>query len=167
VILLPNNGNVIPAAKQVVGLTNKKLHVVETHSVPQGVSAVVAFRPESPGADNTRAMKAEAERVQTIEVTHAVRDTRSNGLRVKKGDVIGLVNDRLEFAGADYAEVVNKALGKLGPSAYELVTVYRGEQASDDEMARLESEIRNNYPSLEVEVQQGGQQHYPFILSVE
>jgi hypothetical protein len=63
--------------------------------------------------------------------------------------------------------VVNKALGRLGPDAYELVTVYRGEQASDAEMARLESEIRNNYPSLEVEVQHGGQHHYPFILSVE
>jgi len=167
VLLLPNNGNVIAAAKQVVGLTKKKLHVVETHSVPQGVSAVVAFRPERPGDENLRAMKAEAERVQTIEVTHAVRDTRSNGVRVKKGDVIGLINDRLEFAGDDYPEVVKKALGKLGPDAYELVTVYRGEQASDDELARLESEIRTNYPGLEVEVQQGDQQHYPFILSVE
>jgi len=167
VLLLPNNGNVIAAAKQVVGLTKKKLHVVETHSVPQGVSAVVAFRPERRGDENLRAMKAEAERVQTIEVTHAVRDTRSNGVRVKKGDVIGLINDRLEFAGDDYPEVVKKALGKLGPDAYELVTVYRGEQASDDELARLESEIRTNYPGLEVEVQQGDQQHYPFILSVE
>ena len=167
VVLLPNNGNVIPAAKQVVGLTRKKVHVVETHSVPQGVSAVVAFRPERPAAENLRAMKAEAERVQTIEVTHAVRDTRSNGVRVKKGDVIGLINERLEFAGGDYSDVVKKALGKLGPDAYELVTVYRGEQASDDELKRLESEIRSNYPGLEVEVQQGGQQHYPFILSVE
>jgi DAK2 domain fusion protein YloV len=167
VVLLPNNGNVIPAAKQVIGLTRKKVHVVETHSVPQGVSAVVAFRPERPGAENLRAMKAEAERVQTIEVTHAVRDTRSNGLRVKKGDVIGLLNDRLEFAGHDYPEVVKKALGKLGPDAYELVTVYRGAQASDAEIATLESEIRQTYPGLEVEVQQGGQQHYPFILSVE
>jgi hypothetical protein len=167
VILLPNNGNVIAAAKQVVGLTPKKVHVVETHNVPQGVSAVVAFRPERPADENVRAMKTEAERVQTIEVTHAVRDTRSNGLRVKKGDVIGLVNDKLEFAGADYAEVVNKALGKLGPDAYELVTVYRGEQASDAELAKLESEIRSSYPELEIEVQQGGQQHYPFILSVE
>jgi len=167
VILLPNNGNVIPAAKQVIGLTKKKVHVVDTRSVPQGVSAVVAFRPERPAAEILTAMKAEAERVQNIEVTHAVRDTRSNGLRVKKGDVIGLINERLEFAGDDYAEVVNKALNKLGPDAYELVTVYRGEQASDDELARLESEIRSSYPSLEVEVQQGGQQHYPFILSVE
>ena len=167
VILLPNNGNVIPAAKQVMGLTKKKLRVIETHRVPQGVSAVVAFRPERAADENLRAMKVEAERVQTIEVTHAVRDTRSNGVRVKQGDVIGLINDRLEFAGSDYAEVVNKALGKLGPDSYELVTVYRGEQASDDEMKRLESEIRSSYPGLEVEVQQGGQQHYPFILSVE
>jgi DAK2 domain fusion protein YloV len=167
VILLPNNGNVVLAASQVAGLTKKKVHVIETHSVPQGVAAVVAFRPERSGADNLAAMKGEADRVQTIEVTHAVRDTRSNGLKVKKGDVIGLINDRLEFAGADYAEVVNKALGKLGPDAYELVTVYRGEGASDDELANLESAIRSSFPGLDVEVQQGGQQHYPFILSVE
>jgi DAK2 domain fusion protein YloV len=167
VILLPNNRNVVPAAKQILGLTQKKVHVVETHSVPQGIAAVVAFRPEKPGRENVQAMKAEAERVQTIEVTHAVRDTRSNGLRVKKGDVIGLINDKLEFAGSDYPEVIKKALGKLGPDAYELVTVYRGQQASDAELANLESEIRANYPRLEVEVQQGDQQHYPFILSVE
>jgi len=167
VILLPNNGNVVAAAKQVIGLTKKKVHVIETHSVPQGVSAVVAFRPDRSAEENVRAMKAEAERVQTIEVTHAVRDTRSNGLKVKKGDVIGLINDRLEFAGEDYGEVVNKALGRLGPDSYELVTVYRGEQASDAEMAKLESAIRSNYPGLEVEVQHGGQHHYPFILSVE
>jgi DAK2 domain fusion protein YloV len=166
VILLPNNKNVILAAKQVLGLTKKRVHVIETHSVPQGVAAVVAFRADRPGAENLAVMKAEAERVHTIEVTHAVRDTRSNGLKVKKGDVIGLINDRLEANGSDYAEVVNKALGKLA-GTFELITVYRGKDASDDEMARLESAIRSQYPSLEVEVQQGGQQHYPFILSVE
>jgi uncharacterized protein len=167
VILLPNNSNVILAAKQVGGLTSKKVHLIETHSVPQGVAAVVAFSPDRSADENVAAMNAEAERVQTIEVTHAVRDTRSNGLKVKKGDVIGLINEKLEFAGSDYAEVVNKALGKLGPDAYELVTVYRGEGASDEEMAGLESAIRKTYPGLDVEVQQGGQQHYPFILSVE
>ena len=167
VILLPNNKNVILAAKQVLGLTKKNVHVIETHSVPQGVAAVVAFRGDRSGADNLAAMKAEAERVQTIEVTHAVRDTRSNGMKVKKGDVIGLINDKLEFAGTDYGEVVNKALSKLGADSYELVTVYRGEDASDDEAEKLESAIRSTHPGLEVEVQHGGQQHYPFILSVE
>jgi uncharacterized protein len=167
VILLPNNRNVVLAAKQVVGLTKKKVHILETHSVPQGVAAVVAFRPDRSGDGNIAAMKAEAERVQTIEVTHAVRDTRSNGLRVKKGDIIGLINEKLEFAGRDYADVVNKALGKLGPDSYELVTVYRGEGASADDLASLQTAIQSSYPGLEVEVQEGGQQHYPFILSVE
>jgi DAK2 domain fusion protein YloV len=167
VILLPNNANVILAAKQMKGLTNKRVHLIETHSLPQGVAAVVAFNPERPADANVEAMKAEAARVQTIEVTHAIRDTRSNGLKVKKGDVIGLINEKLEFAGSDYSEVVNKALGRLGTDAYELVTVYRGEDASDEELQRLESSIRSTYPALEVEVQQGGQQHYPFILSVE
>src|SRR6202163_2915941 len=167
VILLPNNRNVILAAKQVPGLTKKKVHVIETKSVPQGVAAVVAFRGDRPGPENLAEMRAEAERVQTIEVTHAVRDTRSNGLKVKKGDVIGLINDKLEFAGTDYGEVVNKALSKLGADAYELVTVYRGEGASDDELQKLESDIRSTHPGLDIEVQQGGQQHYPFILSVE
>ena len=167
VILLPNNRNVILAAKQVAGLTKKKVHVLETNSVPEGVAAVVAFRAERTGDENVAAMKAEAERVQTIEVTHAVRDTRSNGLKVKKGDVIGLINEKLEFAGGDYAEVVNKALGKLGPESYELVTVYRGAGASEEELESLQTAIRSNFPGLEVEVQQGGQQHYPFILSVE
>jgi DAK2 domain fusion protein YloV len=167
VILLPNNRNVILAAKQVIGLTQKKVHILETRSVPEGVAAVVAFRPDRSGAENVAAMKSEAERVQTIEVTHAVRDTRSNGLKVKKGDVIGLINEKLEFAGSDYADVVNKALGKLGPNSYELVTVYRGEGASEADLASLRSSIQSSYPGLEVEVQQGGQQHYPFILSVE
>ena len=167
VILLPNNRNVILAAKQVIGLTQKKVHILETRSVPEGVAAVVAFRPDRPGAENVAAMKSEAERVQTIEVTHAVRDTRSNGLKVEKGDVIGLINEKLEFAGSDYADVVNKALGKLGPNSYELVTVYRGEGASEADLASLRSSIQSSYPGLEVEVQQGGQQHYPFILSVE
>src|SRR5260370_14813796 len=97
VVLLPNNGNVILAASQIPSLTNKTVHVIETHSVPQGVAAVVAFRPERSGADNTATMKAEAARIQTIEVTHAVRDTRSNGLKVKKGDVIGRIHAKLDF----------------------------------------------------------------------
>jgi len=167
VILLPNNRNIVLAAKQVIGLTPKKVHIVETHSVPEGVAAVVAFRPDRSGPDNAATMKAEAARVQTIEVTHAVRDTRSNGLKGKKGDGIGLINEKLEFAGGDYADVVKRALGKLGPDSYELVTVYRGEGASDDELASLQSSIQASFPGLEVEVQQGGQQHYPFILSVE
>ena len=166
-ILLPNNKNVVPAAAQVGKVTSKKVHVLETHTVPQGIAAMVSFNPESSAATNLAGMREAAERVQTIQLTHAVRDTRSNGLRVKKGDVIGLVNEKLSCAGQEYDEVAKKAIDALGPRSYELVTVYRGEQATDSEVERLTTALRDGFPGLEVELQTGGQQHYPFILSVE
>ena len=167
VLLLPNNGNVVLAARQVGVVSTKRVHVLPTHSVPQGVAAVVAFHPERTVDANVEAMGEAAQHVQTIEVTHAVRDSRSNGLNVKKGDVIALVNDRLEHTGAEYPEVVQAALSTLGAADYELVTIYRGQQASPSETDRLTDSIRGTFPSLEIEVQSGGQEHYPFILSVE
>jgi uncharacterized protein len=167
IILLPNNGNVIPAARESAKLTAKSVHVLETRSFPAGITAVVAFNEERSAADNLRAMRAATGHVQTIEVTHAVRDTKANGVRVKKGDVIALINDKLKYSGHEYGDVVAKAISGLGPDSYELVTVYRGQEASDSEAERLTDSIRDGFPSLEVEVQSGGQQHYPFILSVE
>jgi DAK2 domain fusion protein YloV len=167
VILLPNNKNVVLAAREVAKLSSNKVHLVETQTMPQGIAAVIAFNADKPADANASAMKAAADRVQTIEVTRAVRDTRSNGKRVKKGDVIALVNDRLDTAGSDYADVVADALHKLGPDRYELVTVYRGAEAADAEVDALSASLKKRFPGLEVEVQAGGQDHYPFILSVE
>ncbi len=167
VLLLPNNKNVVPAAEQVVGLSDKNVRIVHTHSIPQGVAAMVAFNPERPLKDNRKAMEEAVAHVQTIEVTHAVRDTRSNGMRVKKGDVIALINDHLKHAGRDYGQVVKESLEDLKPDKYELVTIYRGEGASDQDTNTLSEAIKGSFPALEVEVQPGGQEHYPFILSVE
>jgi DAK2 domain fusion protein YloV len=167
VLLLPNNKNVVLAAGQVGELTDKTVHVLDTHTMPQGVAAVVAFHPERSAADNLAAMREAAEHVQTIEVTHAVRDSRSNGLKVKKGDVIALINDRLEHAGEDYGAVVGAALDQISADGYELVTIYRGQQATDSEAERLTESIHDRFPGLEVEIQAGGQEHYPFVLSVE
>jgi len=167
VLLLPNNKNVVPAAEQVVGLSDKNVRIVHTHSIPQGVAAMVAFNPERPLKDNLKAMEEAVAHVQTIEVTHAVRDTRSNGMRVKKGDVIALINDHLKHAGRDYGQVVKESLEDLKPDKYELVTIYRGEGASDQDTDTLSEAIKGSFPALEVEVQPGGQEHYPFILSVE
>ncbi len=168
VVLLPNNKNVVMAAREAVNAsTKKKVHLVETQTVPQGIAAVIAFNPERSAADNAGAMREAAGRVQTIEVTHAVRDSRSNGVTVKKGDVIALVNDKLETAGGDYGSVVAEALQQLGLEAYELVTVYTGEGATEGDAELVSSAIRDRFPQLEVEVQAGGQDHYPFILSVE
>ncbi|HYW25097.1 MAG TPA: DAK2 domain-containing protein [Terriglobales bacterium] len=167
VVLLPNNKNVVLAASQVDGLTEKSIEVLPTKTMPQGVAAVVAFHPERSLAENVTAMREAAKHVQTIEVTHAVRDSRSNGLTVRKGDVIALINTRLEHAGKEYDSVVGQALSGIGAGDYDLVTIYRGQQATDSQAARLTDSIRGSFPSLEIEVQSGGQEHYPFILSVE
>jgi uncharacterized protein len=141
--------------------------VLPTRTMPQGVAAVVAFHPERPATENVAAMTEAAQHVQTIEVTHAVRDSRSNGLRVRKGDVIALINDRLEQSGKEYDAVVEAALNQIGAADYELVTIYRGRQATDSQAEQLTRSIRGTFPGLEVDVQAGGQEHYPFILSVE
>jgi uncharacterized protein len=167
VLLLPNNKNVVLAASQAGELTAKSIEVLPTHTMPQGIAAVVAFHPERPLAENVAAMREAAGHVQTIEVTHAVRDTRSNGLTVHEGDVIALINDRLEHAGTEYDSVVGAALSGIGAADYELVTIYRGQGATDSQAERLTESIRGSYPGLEVEVQSGGQELYPFILSVE
>jgi DAK2 domain fusion protein YloV len=167
VVLLPNNKNVVLAARQVPDLTGKSVRVLETVTVPQGIAAVVAFSPERGLEENLAQMREGSQHVQTIEVTRAVRDSRSNGKRVRKGDVIALVNDHLEHAGRDYTSVVRAALDGIGPGNYELVTIYRGHEISDDEAEGLRSVIETGYPSLEVELQPGGQEHYPFILSLE
>jgi len=167
VILLPNNRNVVLAASQVGQLTAKHIRLLETVSVPQGVAALVCFHPDRDLEENVAAMREAAERVQTIEVTHAVRDSRSNGVRVKKGDVIALINEKLQHAGKDYGAVVMEALEGIGADGYELVTIYRGVQATDSEAENLTQFIRGSFPDLEVELQPGGQEHYPFILSVE
>ena len=167
VLLLPNNKNVVLAANQARGLTKKRLEVLETVTMPQGISALIAFNPTLDLAANEAAMKEATERIQTIEVTHAVRDTKADGKRVRKGDVIALVNDRLRESGDDYAGVVQKALAGLQPEEYELVTVYRGDDVSEEEAKTLGSAIHDSYPDLEVDLQAGGQHHYPFILSVE
>lgn len=167
VILLPNNGNVIAAASQVSTLTAKHVHVLETRTVPEGVEAVIAFNPLVGVEDNLRLMREAALNIKTIEVTRAVRDTRSNGVQVQRGDVIALVNDRLEHAGSAYDEVIGQALDDIGSEALELVTVYSGSEATESEAAGLAGAIRSRFPKVQVEVHPGGQPHYPFILSVQ
>jgi uncharacterized protein len=167
VILLPNNANVILAAQQVPELTRKKVHILRSRTVPQGIAAVVAFNPTRDAKENMAAMAGAKDQVQTIEVTHAVRDSRANGVAVKKGDVIALINDKLKHSGDDYGSVVSMALKDIKPDEYELVTVYRGVGAKDKDLKLLTEAIGRDFPGLEVEVQDGGQRLYPFILSVE
>jgi uncharacterized protein len=108
-----------------------------------------------------------AERVDTIELTRAVRSTRINGLKVKEGQAIGLLNGVLVQAGSDPSEVALKVLAHADAGNHEIVTVYFGDGATVEEAKSLAESIGERWPELQVEVVHGGQPHYPFIISVE
>jgi dihydroxyacetone kinase-like predicted kinase len=168
VLVLPNNRNVILAAKQAQGLTDKDVEVVPTKTVPQGIGALMAFNYQGDLQDNVQRMVRGANEVHTVEVTRAVRTTQINGLKVHEGDIIGLLNDELVATGPSFATVALNAMAIASVDQdYELSTVYFGQDVTQDEADSFAAEISSAYPELEVDVYDGGQAHYHYILSLE
>jgi DAK2 domain fusion protein YloV len=170
VILLPNNSNVIMAAEQAKALSHKRVVVVPTRTMPQGVSAMLGFNYQADLETNARVMARAAGDVETIEITTATRDVEIEGVAVKEGQIIGLLNDRLCAAGDSPEEVILAMLNQLDVvdlEDLEIVTVYRGEDVTQDEAERLAAHIEALDADLEVELVEGGQPHYFYILSLE
>ncbi len=167
VILLPNNPNVLMTAQQARALARVELRVVPTRTVCEGVAAMVAFNPAMDLESNVAAMTEAAAAVQTIEVTRAVRSTRVNGLQIEEGQAIALLDGALVQAGDSLEEVALKAVERARVQEREVVTIYRGEDVSAEEGKLLADSIRGLWPQLEVQVVEGDQPHYPYILSVE
>jgi len=167
VILLPNNGNVILTAEQVNPLADGcEVRVVPTRNLPQGISALLAFDPAASLDENAERMLAAIAAVRAVEVTRAVRDTNVNGHDIKLGDVIAVVDDAITEVGSDYLQVIDAVL-KSQAVTPELVTVYRGDDVSVEEADALVSSLRTTHPETEFELQTGGQEHYPYVLSLE
>lgn len=167
VIILPNNGNIIMAANQVQQLTSKKVRVVPTRTIPQGVAALLAINYDADLESNTKAMKRAAEGVATGEITTAVRDTSMNGMAVKEGDTIGLLDDVLVVTGKDREQVIRDLISKMGLEDREVLTLYYGRGVDSERVQRLSDGIRAKYPNLEIEVVDGGQPFYDYIISAE
>jgi uncharacterized protein len=167
VAVLPNDKNIVLAAEQARELTGKRLHVVPSRSMPQGIAALLAINPtETDVSANARAMKEACGTVRTIEVTRAVRSTSIKGVRVKEGDVIGMVDDELTLAAPSSEEAVMRALESLGGTG-TLVTLYYGADIQGNAANKLARNIRRSFSSYEVEVVYGGQPHYDYIVSLE
>jgi dihydroxyacetone kinase-like predicted kinase len=147
VVLLPNNGNVIMSARQVLHLTKKQVRVIPSDSMPQGISALLAFNFEADLEENRRAMEDAIKRVDTVEVTQAVRSVQLEGINVREGDIIGLVNGRLVTAGTDMLDVAQRALGRMGAGSHELFTVYYGEGVDRPAAEALAQRIKGWFPS--------------------
>jgi DAK2 domain fusion protein YloV len=167
VIILTNNKNVIPAAKQVRGLTSKKVRVVSTETVPQGVAALLAFNYDADLKTNTAMMEDALSAVKTIEVTRAVRPAKIGNFKILHRQAIGFVDGELKVVGDKPAQVLVDVLEGLATEKNEIVTVYYGKRTKRSEAEEAVEAIRERHPNLEVELVYGGQPHYNYIASVE
>jgi len=167
VILLPNNKNIVSAASQIYSLTAKKVKVIPTRNIPQGIAAFLAFNYDLNLEQNAQAMERAVSRVKAVEITRAVRGTRLDGLEIKKGQFIAILDDEKLIARADKTgDVILEALGKAGAEKAEIITVYYGAEIQDTEAQEIAREIRARYRA-EVEVVYGGQPHYSYVISLE
>ncbi|HZY43703.1 MAG TPA: DAK2 domain-containing protein [Anaerolineae bacterium] len=167
VVILPNNSNIILAAKQAADLVKKQIKVVPTKTIPQGVAALLAFNDQRDLESNAKSMEAAAKRVQTGEVTTATRSVEFNGVKVVEGQIIGLLNDVLTAAGTSIEEVTWTLLEQMKVAGLEIVTLYYGNGLLSAVADTLGAAIRGKYNHLEVEVVEGGQPHYDYIISAE
>ena len=167
IILLPNNKNIIPSASQVEMHTEKKVKVVPTRTTPQGIASFLAFNYDMNLEENARAMEEAALAITTIEITRAIRKTHLNGLKIKKGQFIAILNDGDLISNNDkVTPVIFEALDKTNAGQAEIATIYYGAETKASEAEEIVQKIREKY-NLEVELIHGGQPHYQYIISLE
>ena len=167
IILLPNNKNILPAAQQVAEGATRDVRVIPTRSVPEGVSALLSFNVEEGLETNVEAMEEAASGVRSGEITKAVRDVTLDGVEVGAGMLIGLLDHKLVVSGTDLAEMTLSVIGKAEPSEGEVITLYRGEPVKTDEGEAVQRAVASAFPDAEVELVDGGQPHYHFLVSIE
>jgi len=167
VFVFPNNGNVTMAAQQAAELAEKEVYVIPTKNVAMGIAAAVAFQPDLSGAENAARMEEASQHVKTGTVTYAVRDSEYNGVHIKEGDIIGLHNGAIEYSGSSVHDVVMEMMKAVVTEDDELITVYFGQETTEEDAQKITEEIAEAYPDCDVECHMGGQPLYYYLISVE
>ncbi len=167
IIVLPNNGNIILAAKQVKYLTTKNIIVAQTKTIPQGVSGIMAVDQEKTSEDNEKRIQHAINDVKTGQITYAVRDSNFNGVDIEEGNIIGIVENEIEAVGSDITEVIKEVMELMVDEESSLITLYYGDEIKLEDAEILASEIGEKYGNCDVELHYGGQPLYYYILSVE
>ena len=168
IYILPNNSNIILAAEQAASLTeDKEIVVIPSKTVPQGITALINFMPDKSVEDNTKRMTDEMQNVKTGQVTYAVRDTSMDGKEIKAGDYMGIGDKTILSVGGDIADVTFELLESLMDEDSELVSLYYGQETSEEDADALADRVMEAYPDVDVEVHPGGQPIYYYVLSVE
>lgn len=167
VVILPNNKNIIMTSRQAAALTVKKVAVIPSDSVPQGISAMLALMPEGELDNVVEAMTKALATVRTGELTVATRSVEIDGVAVKEGQVIGLLDGKLVVSGDDLTACTQDMLARAHCKQSELVTLYYGADLTSAAANQLADKLREACPGLEIELIEGGQPHYQLILSIE
>lgn len=168
VFVLPNNKNIIMAAEQAVKLADRKVCVLQTRTIPQGLSALLAFDPEADFNANRSGMTKAFERVQTGQVTFAARDSEFDGQEIKEGEMLALDNGKLAFVDIDLNKTAYKLTKRLVSSDSEFITIIYGEDVSDGDAEALRQKVEEKFGSrIDVNLISGGQPVYYYIISVE
>lgn len=167
VFILPNNTNIVLAAQQASELTEKNVIVLTTKSVPMGISAALAFDPDASVEDNTVAMSEAANNVHTASITYAVRDTNYEDREIHSGDIMGMLDNKLEILGSDIETVAIECTEKMVNEESALITIYFGSDVSEEQAESLRAKLEEKYPDCDVETQNGGQPLYYYLVAVE
>lgn len=168
VYVLPNNKNIVLAANQAAELVeDKKVVVIPSKTVPQGITAMISFIAENSAEDNEAAMKEALGTVRTGEITYAVRDTEIDGKKIASGDFIGIDDDGIAAVGQSIDSTALELVASMADEDSEVITVYYGSELDEDSANVLASKIEAKYPDADIEVTNGGQPVYYYIISVE
>ncbi len=167
VIILPNNKNIILAAEAARDISPKNVTVVPTRTAPQGLSAMLALDPDGDLAEVTAAMQEASQEVSTGEITRATRTVTLDGVEVNEGEFIGLVDGRLCTSGTELTAVLTAVLAAMDMEDRELLSLYYGQDISEEEAGELASQIEEQYEDIEIELLPGGQPYYFYILGAE
>ncbi len=167
VIILPNNKNIIMAAKQAAEVSAENVVVIPSRTVPQGIAALLAYNPSNDIDSIQKHMTDALATVKTGQITFAVRDTTIDGLSIEKDDYMGILEGKIVVKDKDRSKTARELLEQMIDEDSEIVTVFKGEDASVEDVERIVSLLEDTYRQVEVEVQNGNQPLYPFIFSVE
>lgn len=166
IVILPNNKNIISAAEQAASLTDKKIAVIPTRSIPQAIASLMAYDEDTDLDELKEMMTDEIDNVKCIEITRAVKDSKVNGMEIKEGDVIAIYNQDIRTVGTDYNQVIIELIKEIHEDE-ELVTLLFGEDVCEEEALELKKELEDNFEFEEIEVYNGQQSLYPYIISLE
>lgn len=168
VFILPNNKNIVLAANQAKSLVEEKeIIVIPTKTVPQGITAIINFMPDADAKTNEDAMLEEIKNVKTGQVTYAVRDTHIDDKEIHEGDIMGIGDSGILAVGKDLEETTKELIANLVDEDSELISIYYGEEVSEEDAEKFTEEITELYPDVDVDIQFGGQPIYYYVLAVE